>query len=57
MAAIVALFGAVGSLPGGAQGMLLALALAMNAWAFLFSDRVVLGFTVHRERILQRRRG
>ena len=44
MAAIVALFGVVGSVLGGGQGMLLALALglATNFWAYWFSDRVVL---------------
>jgi heat shock protein HtpX len=44
MAAIVALFGAVGALLGGAQGMLVALVLggAMNLGAYWFSDRMVL---------------
>jgi heat shock protein HtpX len=44
MAAIVALFGVVGGLVGGAQGMLIALAFggAMNLWAYWFSDRMVL---------------
>jgi heat shock protein HtpX len=44
MAAIVALFGTVGALLGGAQGMLLALLLggAMNVWAYWFSDKMVL---------------
>ena len=44
MAAIVALFGTVGALLGGAQGMLIALLLggAMNLWAYWFSDRMVL---------------
>ena len=44
MAAIVALFGTVGALLGGAQGMLLALLLggAMNLWAYWFSDKMVL---------------
>jgi len=44
MAAIVALFGVVGSVLGGGQGMLLALALglATNFWAYWFSDRMVL---------------
>ncbi len=44
MAAIVALFGAVGMLIGGKSGMLLALVLAggMNLWAYWFSDRMVL---------------
>lgn len=44
MAAIVALFGAVGAALGGAGGMLVALlfAGAMNAYAYWFSDKVVL---------------
>jgi heat shock protein HtpX len=44
MAAIVALFGTVGAVLGGAQGMLLALLLggAINLWAYWFSDRMVL---------------
>src|SRR3982074_1976722 len=44
MAAIVALFGALGAMLGGAQGMLLALVIAgvMNLWAYWFSDRIVL---------------
>jgi heat shock protein HtpX len=44
MAAIVALFGAVGATLGGTQGMLIALLLggAMNLWAYWFSDRMVL---------------
>ena len=44
MAAIVALFGVVGSALGGAQGMVIALLLggAMNLWAYWFSDRMVL---------------
>ncbi len=44
MAAIVALFGTVGALLGGAQGMLVALVLggAMNLWAYWFSDMMVL---------------
>ena len=44
MAAILALFGAVGAVLGGAQGMIIALALggAMNFWAYWFSDRMVL---------------
>lgn len=44
MAAIMALFGAVGMLLGGAQGMLLALLLggAMNVWAYWNSDKMVL---------------
>ena len=44
MAAIVALFGAVGMMLGGAKGMLLALLLggAMNLWAYWNSDKAVL---------------
>ena len=44
MAAIVALFGTVGALLGGGQGMLLALALGLgvNLWAYWFSDTMVL---------------
>jgi heat shock protein HtpX len=44
MAAITGLFGAVGVLLGGGQGMLLALGLAaaMNLWAYWFSDTMVL---------------
>jgi len=44
MAAIVALFGAVGMMLGGVQGMLLALVLggAMNLWAYWNSDKMVL---------------
>ncbi|HCA27355.1 MAG TPA: protease HtpX, partial [Betaproteobacteria bacterium] len=44
MAAIVALFGAVGLAIGGAQGMLLALLLGggINLWAYWNSDRMVL---------------
>ena len=44
MAAIVALFGAVGAVLGGGQGMLLALLLgtATNIWAYWFSDTMVL---------------
>jgi len=44
MAAITALFGAVGALLGGGQGMLVALVLAaaMNFSAYWFSDRMVL---------------
>jgi heat shock protein HtpX len=44
MAAILALFGVVGSALGGAQGMVIALLLggAMNLWAYWFSDRMVL---------------
>ena len=44
MAGIVALFGAVGAVFGGQQGMLLALLFggAMNIWAYWFSDKMVL---------------
>src|SRR5262245_24251871 len=44
MAAIVALFGTVGALLGGGQGMLIALLIAvgMNFWAYWFSDSMVL---------------
>ncbi len=44
MAAIVALFGAVGMMLGGATGMLVALVLggAMNVWAYWNSDKMVL---------------
>ncbi len=44
MAGIVALFGAVGGVIGGRQGMLLALVFggAMNLWAYWFSDKMVL---------------
>ncbi len=44
MAAIMALFGVVGSLLGGGTGMLIALLLggAMNLWAYWFSDKMVL---------------
>ena len=44
MAGIVALFGAVGAMLGGQQGMLLALLAggAMNVWAYWFSDKMVL---------------
>jgi heat shock protein HtpX len=44
MAGILALFGAIGAVIGGEQGMLLALAIggAMNFFAYWFSDRVVL---------------
>ena len=44
MAGIVALFGAIGMLLGGAVGMMIALALAaaMNVWAYWFSDTMVL---------------
>jgi heat shock protein HtpX len=44
MAAIVALFGAVGGMLGGGQGMVIALllGLATNLWAYWFSDSMVL---------------
>ena len=44
MAAIVALFGALGLLLGGAQGMLIALLVGggMNLWAYWNSDKMVL---------------
>src|SRR5881275_1670836 len=44
MAAIVALFGAVGALLGGGRGMLIALILGagINFWAYWFSDKMVL---------------
>lgn len=44
MAAIVALFGAVGAALGGQGGMMMALALAagMNVYAYWFSDKAVL---------------
>src|SRR5512140_1974502 len=44
MAGIVALFGVVGAAIGGANGMLLALAIggAMNLFAYWFSDKMVL---------------
>ncbi len=44
MAAILALFGTVGALLGGGQGMLLALMLGLgvNLWAYWFSDTMVL---------------
>lgn len=44
MAGIMALFGAIGSYLGGAQGMLLALLLggAMNLFSYWFSDQMVL---------------
>ncbi len=44
MAGIVALFGAVGAMIGGREGMLIALVFggAMNLWAYWFSDKVVL---------------
>ncbi|AJP49268.1 protease HtpX [Rugosibacter aromaticivorans] len=44
MAGITALFGAIGAMLGGAQGMLLALLLggAMNVFSYWFSDKMVL---------------
>ena len=44
MAGIVALFGAVGAMLGGSSGMLIALAIAgaMNIYAYWFSDKMVL---------------
>ncbi|HCZ17028.1 MAG TPA: zinc metalloprotease HtpX [Accumulibacter sp.] len=44
MAAILALFGAIGAMVGGTNGMLLALLFggAMNVFAYWFSDRMVL---------------
>ena len=44
MAGIVALFGAIGAMIGGRQGMLMALLFggAMNLWAYWFSDKMVL---------------
>ena len=44
MAAIMALFGMVGAVLGGGQGMLLALTLGfgVNLWAYWFSDTMVL---------------
>src|SRR5450759_3499646 len=44
MAAIMALFGMVGAVMGGGQGMLLALmlGLAINLWAYWYSDTMVL---------------
>ncbi len=44
MAGIVALFGAIGAVIGGQQGMLVALAIggALNFFAYWFSDRMVL---------------
>src|SRR5437867_7829088 len=44
MAAIMALFGMVGAMLGGSQGMLIALMLgaATNLWAYWFSDKMVL---------------
>jgi heat shock protein HtpX len=44
MASIMALFGVVGAVLGGAQGMVIALTLGlgMNLWAYWFSDSMVL---------------
>src|SRR3954471_5725052 len=44
MAAIVGLFGTVGGMLGGSQGMLLALLIGIgtNFWAYWFSDKMVL---------------
>ena len=44
MAAIIALFGVIGALIGGKQGMLLALVFggAMNLFSYWFSDQMVL---------------
>lgn len=44
MAGIVALFGAIGAMLGGGSGMLIALAIAaaMNVYAYWFSDKAVL---------------
>ena len=44
LAGIVALFGAIGAMIGGQQGMLIALAIAcaMNFFAYWFSDKMVL---------------
>ena len=51
MAAIVALFGMVGAMIGGAEGMLMALVLggAMNLMAYWFSDKMVLSMYNARE--------
>ena len=51
MVAIVALFGTVGAMLGGAHGMLVALAFggAVNLWAYWFSDRMVLAMYRARE--------
>ncbi len=44
MAGIMALFGVIGQMLGGGQGMMLALLFggAMNIWAYWFSDKMVL---------------
>jgi heat shock protein HtpX len=51
MAGIVALFGAVGAMIGGRDGMLLALLFggATNLWAYWFSDKMVLRMYKARE--------
>ena len=51
MAGIVALFGAVGAMLGGQQGMILALLFggATNLWAYWFSDKMVLKMYKARE--------
>lgn len=51
MAAIVALFGAIGGMLGGQQGMVLALLFggAMNLFAYWFSDKMVLKMYQARE--------
>ncbi|TVO67383.1 zinc metalloprotease HtpX [Denitromonas ohlonensis] len=51
MAGIVALFGVIGGMIGGQQGMLLALLFGggMNVWAYWFSDKVVLKMYKARE--------
>ena len=44
MAAILALFGVVGAMLGGGQGMMIALLIGLgtNVWAYWFSDKMVL---------------
>jgi heat shock protein HtpX len=51
MAAIMALFGVVGAVLGGGQGMMIALVLGlgMNLWAYWFSDSMVLKLYKARE--------
>lgn len=51
MAGIMALFGAVGAMLGGSQGMVIALLLggAMNLWTYWFSDQMVLRLYSARE--------
>ena len=51
MAGIVALFGVIGGLIGGQQGMLIALLFGggMNLWAYWFSDKMVLRMYKARE--------